>query len=103
MDIQKRNSWKKRLLDDKEIKLGATKGFNDISEFLENMLKLNENEELRRDYEACLKVLKILNQKKTEKPQTSDSKDVELRVKWDDLEDIGITSHYQGKPFTGKC
>ena len=67
------------LLDDKEIKLGATKGFN-ISEFLENMLKLNENEELRRDYEACLKVLKILNQKKTEKPQTSDSKDVELRV-----------------------
>jgi antitoxin component YwqK of YwqJK toxin-antitoxin module len=43
------------------------------------------------------------NPKKTEKPQRSNSKDVELRVKWDDLEDIGITSHYQGKPFTGKC
>ena len=55
---------KASLLDDEEIKLAATKGFNDISEFLENMLKLNENKELRRDYEACLKVLKILNKKR---------------------------------------
>ena len=55
---------KASLLDDEEIKLAATKGFNDISEFLENMLKLNENKELRIDYEACLKVLKILNKKR---------------------------------------
>tara|TARA_B100001142_G_C13802111_1_gene449245 strand:+ start:353 stop:511 length:159 start_codon:yes stop_codon:yes gene_type:complete len=24
-----------------------------------------------------------------------------LKVNWDEIEDVGIVSHYKGKPFTG--
>ena len=48
------------LLNDKKIRKAAEKGFKDVSSFLEDMLKLQENTELRKDYEACVKALKIL-------------------------------------------
>lgn len=48
------------LLNDKKIRKATEKGFKDVSSFLEDMLKLQENTELRKDYEACVKALKIL-------------------------------------------
>lgn len=48
------------LLNDKKIRKATEKGFKDVSSFLEDMLKLQENTELRKDYEACIKALKIL-------------------------------------------
>ena len=39
------------LLNDKKIRKAAEKGFRDVSSFLEDMLKLQENTELRKDYE----------------------------------------------------
>ena len=36
-------------------------------------------------------------------PQKENSKDSVLRVNWNDTEDVGIVTHYKGKPFTGVC
>ena len=48
------------LLEDKEIKnIGATM-FKDIAGFLDDMLKINDNSELRKDYDACVEAVKIL-------------------------------------------
>ena len=48
------------LLEDKEIKnIGATM-FRDIAGFLDDMLKINDNSELRKDYDACVEAVKIL-------------------------------------------
>ena len=49
------------LLNDKEIMSIAAKGFNDVSSFLKDMLELNENSELRKDFNACVKAVKILD------------------------------------------
>jgi len=49
------------LMDDGEIKGIATRGFNDVGSFLKDMLEINENPELRRDYNACVEAVKILN------------------------------------------
>tara|TARA_R100000655_G_C2998894_1_gene194018 strand:- start:5239 stop:6093 length:855 start_codon:yes stop_codon:yes gene_type:complete len=49
------------LMDDKEIRMVAKTGFNDIASFLKDMLKLNENAEMRKDYNACLEAVKILS------------------------------------------
>ena len=38
---------------------------------------------------------------KKDKSEKDNSNNPELRVKLDDLKDIGIISHYKGKPFTG--
>ena len=34
---------------------------NDVGGFLKDMLEINENSELRRDYNACVEAVKILN------------------------------------------
>jgi len=48
------------LLEDKEIKnIGATM-FKDIADFLDDMLKINDNSELRKDRDACVEAVKIL-------------------------------------------
>ena len=47
-------------MDDDEVKTIIGYGFIDISGFLEDMLKIQENSELKKDYESCLKVSKIL-------------------------------------------
>jgi surface protein len=48
------------LLEDKEIKnIGATM-FKDIAGFLDDKLKINDNSELRKDYDACVEAVKIL-------------------------------------------
>ena len=49
------------LLNDQEIMSIAAKGFNDVSSFLKDMLELNENSELRKDFNACVKAVKILD------------------------------------------
>ena len=41
-------------------------------------------------------------EKKTEKNEKKQPKKTS-RVNWDDTEDIGIVTHYKGKPFTGIC
>ena len=43
-----------------EIKTIIGLGFIDISGFLEDMLKIEENIELRKDYDSCTKISKIL-------------------------------------------
>ena len=48
------------LMGDQEIKEIAAKGFGDISSFLYDMLEINENDELRKDYNACIEAVKIL-------------------------------------------
>ena len=48
------------LMGDQEIKEIAAKGFGDISSFLYDMLEINENAELRKDYNACIEAVKIL-------------------------------------------
>ena len=48
-------------MNDKEIMSIAAKGFNDVSSFLKDMLELNENSELRKDFNACVKAVKILD------------------------------------------
>ena len=48
------------IMDDEEVKTIIGYGFIDISGFLEDMLKIQENSELKKDYESCLKVSKIL-------------------------------------------
>ena len=49
------------LMDDPEIKGISARGFNDVGGFLKDMLEINENSELRRDYNACVEAVKILN------------------------------------------
>tara|TARA_B100001250_G_C19662954_1_gene727966 strand:+ start:81 stop:1022 length:942 start_codon:yes stop_codon:yes gene_type:complete len=41
--------------------------------------------------------------KKITKPKLEETSNSKLRVNWNDTEDIGIVTHYQGKPFTGVC
>ena len=48
------------ILEDEEIRDITAKGFNVISKFLEDMLKIQENDELRKDYNACLEAISIL-------------------------------------------
>ena len=48
------------LMDDPEIREIAARGFNDVASFLKDMLEINENPELRKDYDACIEAVKIL-------------------------------------------
>ncbi|MDB3967732.1 hypothetical protein N9392_00285 [Flavobacteriaceae bacterium] len=50
------------LINNKEIRTAAAKGFNDVSSFLIDMLEINENPELRKDYNACIEAVKLLEQ-----------------------------------------
>ena len=52
---------KANLLNDKEIRSIAAKGFSDVSSFLIDMLEINENSELRKDFNACVEAVKILD------------------------------------------
>ena len=52
-----------QLMGDKEIMSIAAKGFSDIAEFLEYMLQINENGELRKDFNACIEASTILQGK----------------------------------------
>lgn len=47
-------------MDDVETKTIIGYGYLDISTFLEDMLRIQENSELRQDYEACLQAFEIL-------------------------------------------
>ena len=38
----------------------CARGFNDVASFLKDMLEINENPELRKDYDACIEAVKIL-------------------------------------------
>ena len=51
-----------QLIGDEEIMSIAAKGFDDIAGFLEDMLEINENSELRKDFNACIEAKKILQQ-----------------------------------------
>jgi surface protein len=48
------------LLEDKEIKNIGITMFKDIAGFLDDMLKINHNSELRKDRDACVEAVKIL-------------------------------------------
>ena len=38
----------------------AARGFSDVATFLGDMLKIKDNDELKKDYNACLEAIKIL-------------------------------------------
>jgi len=48
------------LMDDLEVRSAVKKGFGDIAGFLRDMLEIQENPELRKDYNACLEAISIL-------------------------------------------
>lgn len=48
------------LMNDPEIRQIAATGFNDISTFLNEMLEIKENAELRKDYKACIEAIDLL-------------------------------------------
>lgn len=48
------------LMNDPEIKQIAARGFSDIATFLGDMLEIKDNDELKKDYNACLEAIKIL-------------------------------------------
>ena len=48
------------IMDDQEVRSAAKKGFDDIAGFLKDMLEIQENKELRKDFNACREALSIL-------------------------------------------
>ena len=58
------------IMDDQEVRSATNKGFDDIAGFLKDMLKIQENKELRKDFNACREALSIL---KTETSATESS------------------------------
>lgn len=48
------------LMNDPEIKQIVARGFSDVATFLEDMLEIKDNDELKKDYNACLEAIKIL-------------------------------------------
>ena len=48
------------IMDDQEVRSAINKGFDDIAGFLKDMLKIQENTELRKDFNACKEVVSIL-------------------------------------------
>ena len=51
------------MINDEEISSIVGKGFDVIAGFLEDMLKIRENQELRKDFEACNEARNILLEK----------------------------------------
>ena len=49
------------LMNDSKIRQIAKKGFTDIAIFLSDMLEIKENEEAKKDLNACLKAIDILS------------------------------------------
>jgi hypothetical protein len=47
-------------INDPEIRQILATGFRDISNFLKSILEIKENDEVRKDYEACLEAIEIL-------------------------------------------
>ena len=45
------------LMNDDEIRQIAKKGFTDIATFLSDMLEIKENEEVKKDLNACINIL----------------------------------------------
>ena len=52
-----------QIIGNEELMYIAKQGFSDVAGFLEDMLKINENDELRKDYNACIEAIKILQGK----------------------------------------
>ncbi len=52
------------LLSDKEFRFALAKGFFDISGFLSDILEKTENSEMKKDYNACIEAVKILEEEK---------------------------------------
>lgn len=48
------------LMNDDEIRQIAKKGFTDIATFLSDMLEIKENEEVKKDLNACIEAINIL-------------------------------------------
>ena len=48
------------VMDDPEVRSAVKKGFGDIAGFLKDMLEIQENEELRKDFNACKEAVSIL-------------------------------------------
>ena len=51
------------IMDDQEARSAVKKGFDDIAGFLKDMLEIQENKELRKDFNACREALSILKAK----------------------------------------
>ena len=51
---------KSGLMNDNELREIAATGFWDISNFLKEMLDIKDNNEVKKDYDACLEAIKIL-------------------------------------------
>tara|TARA_B100001057_G_scaffold371522_1_gene375595 strand:+ start:606 stop:1427 length:822 start_codon:yes stop_codon:yes gene_type:complete len=53
-----------QIIGNEELMHIAEIGFGDVAGFLKNMLEINENKELRKDYNACIEAVKILQENK---------------------------------------
>ena len=84
----------KNITSDDEVRSVLEIGFTDISSFLKDILKIEENSEMRKDYNSTLKAIKILKSYKKTGEKI-------IKIDEEELVDIGIVSHYKEKPFTG--
>ena len=55
-----RDGRKVTMIDKSITKAEAFDMFKDIADFLDDMLKINDNSELRKDRDACVEAVKIL-------------------------------------------
>ena len=76
------------IMDDQEVRSAAKKGFDDIAGFLKDMLEIQENKELRKDFNACKEALSILKAETSEAEnyyrkchENIDNKDFKLALK----------------------
>jgi len=76
------------IMDDQEARSAAKKGFDDIAGFLKDMLEIQENKELRKDFNACKEALSILKAETSEAEnyyrkceENMDNKDFKLAFK----------------------
>ena len=61
------------VMDDLEVRSTVRKGFDDIAGFLKDMLEIQENEELRKDFNACVEATTILKVESSESFKFSNS------------------------------
>ena len=52
-----------QIIGNEELMHIAAQGFSDVAGFLKDMLEINDNSELRKDYNACIEAIKILQGK----------------------------------------
>ena len=77
------------VMDDLEVRSAVKKGFGDIAGFLRDMLKIQENEELRKDFNACVEATTVLKVKSSEaEDYFQESDETDLGKQYHDFDEM---------------